>query len=119
MINKVVSASFLLLLLGMMSCKKEKVTTYDCTGLTPTYTAEIKGIMDSQCATSGCHNASSKKAGIDLSTYAKVKSESAKDKFIGSMQHKSGYTAMPEGASKLDDATIQKISCWVSNGTPE
>ncbi|MCC7245156.1 MAG: cytochrome c [Saprospiraceae bacterium] len=101
------------------SCKKDEIQTYDCTGITPTYTADIKAVMNASCATSGCHNATSKAKGIDLSTYAKVKSESANDRFMGSMQHLSGYDNMPQGASKLSDETLQKIYCWIHNGQPE
>jgi hypothetical protein len=101
------------------ACKKEEIKSYTCTGSVPTYTGSIKQIMDTDCATSGCHNASSKRDGIDLSTYALVKSEGGKDRFLGSIQHLSGYKAMPEGKALLPDSTIQKIYCWVNNGTPE
>lgn len=101
------------------SCKKDEIQTYDCTGIAPTYTADIKAIMDASCATSGCHNATTKAKGINLSSYATVKSESQNDRFMGSMQHLSGYDNMPQGASKLSDATLQKIYCWIQNGQPE
>ncbi|GBL35447.1 hypothetical protein EMGBS15_10420 [Filimonas sp.] len=74
--------------------------------------------MDAHCATSGCHNASSRAHGIDLSSYTLAKNEAGSNKFLGSVQHISGYTAMPEGASKLDDTTIKTLSCWVQNGEP-
>lgn len=106
--------------LAFVACKKESTTTTtDCTGATPTYINDVKVIMDASCAVSGCHNATSKAEGIDLSTYAKVKSESAKARFLGSIEHLAGYQAMPEGASKLSTAQIQTIACWIDNGTPE
>lgn len=101
------------------SCSKDSITTYVCTGITPTYTDDIKAIMDNSCALSGCHSANSHEAGVDLSSYAKVKSATGSSNFLGSIQHKSGFQAMPQGAAKLDDNTIQLISCWVQNGTPE
>lgn len=100
-----------------IGCKK--TTTYDCTSVTPTYTTDIKPIMDVSCATVGCHSASAKAQGIDLSTYAVVKSESSNKAFMGSMQHGSGYSAMPKSASKLTDASLQKIYCWIQSGTPQ
>jgi hypothetical protein len=100
------------------SCSKESLTVYSCLNITPTYTSSIKAIMDGSCAYSGCHSAGSKADGIDLSTYASVKSASGKSNFLGSIQHKSGYTSMPKGAAQLADSTIQKISCWVQSGTP-
>lgn len=100
-------------------CKKEDLITYDCTGLTPTYTADVKPIMDNNCAISGCHNSSSKADGKDYSTYNSVKSGSSSNSFLGSMQHLSGYKSMPKGGSKLSDAQLKTISCWIENGTPE
>ena len=100
-------------------CQKESTATYDCTNVTPTYNNDIKAIMNASCAISGCHDASSREAGINLSTYATVKAESANDRFLGSIEHRSGYKSMPDGASKLPDASIQKIYCWIQNGQPQ
>jgi hypothetical protein len=104
---------------ALAGCKKETVTTYDCTGVTPTYTATIKPILDANCASSGCHSASSSSQGYDLSSYAGSKSASSKSAFLGSIQHKSGYKAMPQGSGQLVDSDIKLISCWVQNGTPQ
>lgn len=119
--SKILSAAgFLLATFTLVMCQKDSTgTTYDCTGLTPTYTSDVKAIMNASCAISGCHDAASQEDGIDLSTYAKVKSESAKDRFLGAIEHRSGYDAMPQGDSKLPDATIQKLYCWIQNGQPE
>jgi cytochrome c553 len=108
------------LVMTLIQCTKESaVDIATCTGTTPTYTADIKAIMNASCATSGCHNATTKESGYDLSSYAGTKAAAAKTAFLGSMQHKSGYDVMPRGASKLSDATLTKIACWVQNGTPE
>ncbi len=114
------AAGLLLASLTLAMCQKETTgTTYDCTGLTPTYTNDIKAIINTNCAKSGCHDASTQEAGIDLSTYAKVKSESSNARFLGAIEHRTGYEAMPQDASKLADANIQKIYCWIENGQPE
>jgi cytochrome c553 len=102
------------------ACEKNATTTtIDCTGTTPTYTNTIKAIMDSKCATSGCHSASSKRAGYDLSSFAGTSSGANNSKFLASIKHESGADAMPQGAAKLDDATIKNITCWVQNGKPQ
>lgn len=103
------------------SCEENKVdpVTYDCTAVAPTYTADVKIIIDTNCAISGCHNASSKADGKNYSTYALVKQGASSSSFMGSMQHLGGYDAMPQGRSKLSDAQLQTISCWIQNGTPE
>lgn len=106
----------------LFSCEKDEVEepqTYDCTGLTPTYTAEIKAIIDTNCASSGCHNATSQAGGINLSTYALTSSESNNARFLGSIQHLSAYSSMPRNSAKLNDTAIQLIYCWVENGQPE
>lgn len=107
------------LTLVIVQCTKEAIDTATCTGTTPTYTADIKAIMDVSCATSGCHNASSKADGYDLSTYAGTVSAAGKTAFLGSIQHKTGYTAMPKGAAQLSSANLTKIACWVQNSTPQ
>ncbi len=102
-----------------IGCKKTATTTYDCTSVTPTYATDIKPIMDVSCASAGCHSASAKAQGIDLSSYAAVKLESSNKAFMGSMQHSRGYSSMPKNASKLTDASLQKIYCWIQNSTPQ
>ncbi len=103
-----------------LSCKKnsKNTTTYDCTGVSPTYTANIKSIMDSKCATSGCHSATSKASGYDLSSYTGVKNASSKSAFMGSIEHSSGYDAMPKGSSQLSTDNRKLIYCWIQNSTP-
>ena len=98
--------------------KEEAVTTTDCSGVAATYTANVKAILDANCATSGCHSASSKQDGIDLSTYAAAKSVAGQAKFLGSIQQLSGYDAMPKGG-KLSTDQIKTLTCWVQNGILE
>lgn len=100
-----------------IACKKKATpTTFDCTGVAATYTTEVKPLLDMHCATSGCHNASSKADGKDFSTYSSSKSLAGNNNFLGSIEHLNGYTAMPKGASKLSDTDIKTIACWVQNG---
>lgn len=99
-------------------CRKEEVDVVDCSGITPTYSSNIKSILDANCATAGCHNSASKKSGYDLSTYETSKTAAGNKEFVGSIQHKKGYTKMPKSASKLSETNIQLITCWVQNGMP-
>lgn len=105
--------------LALSACKKDDPTTYDCNGVTSTYTTNVKPIMDSKCATSGCHDAITAEKGYDLSSYTSTKTASGNAAFMGSMEHQSAYEAMPQGMSKLTDAELQLIGCWIQNGTPE
>jgi hypothetical protein len=106
-------------MIAFFACGKEDEKTYDCSGLTPTYTADIKTVMDNTCALSGCHDAVTKSEGYDLSNYAGVKSAAGNEAFLGSMEHKSSFSAMPQSGSKLSESTLQKIYCWIENGRPQ
>ena len=50
--------------------------------LVTNYPDNVSKIMTDNCATSGCHNSSSKAKGIDLSTYAGAKSAAGNDSFM-------------------------------------
>lgn len=112
--------TFSLLATAMLfaACTKENLVTYDCTGLTPTYTSSIKSIMDNNCAISGCHNASTEANGINLSTFNGVSAAASNNSFLGSIEHSSGYNPMPENAAKLSTTSRQAIYCWIQNGKP-
>lgn len=108
----------------LISCGGDEVeiipdNSLDCSNITATYSGEIKSIMDKNCATSGCHNNSTQANGIDLSTYDVVKSESTQNRFLGSIKHEGGFNPMPRGSSKLPNATIDMIACWIESGSPE
>lgn len=109
----------------MHACKKEKtVTNYtnnaNCSAITQTYNNNIKTILDNNCASSGCHNAGSSKAGINLSDYSNAKSQFLNNnKNLIAIHHDNGAKAMPKDASKMADSLINKIDCWVKGNCPE
>lgn len=109
-----------LILIGS-ACTKDKETTetIDCSNTAPTYTLDVKPILDANCATSGCHDAATKKDGKDFSTYESTIQHTSNDAFLGAIQHKSGFSPMPRNAPKLSDADIKTLTCWVENGVPE
>ena len=109
------SVIFVVILAVTCSCKH--VVKYDCNGLTPSYTQNIKPILDNCCATSNCHSDSGEE--FDLSTYAGASAASKKKSFMGSIQHMPFYEKMPKGADRLTDTQIHQISCWIENGSPE
>ena len=116
--NRLLLSVFSLLLL-VIACKKDAVDTADCGGFSPTYTTDIKPILDASCAKSGCHDAITQQDGKNLSTYAGALAVSQTDEFLGAIQHKSGYVAMPQDGPKLADDKIELITCWVQNGSPQ
>jgi cytochrome c5 len=104
---------------AIIACKKGEAPKYDCSAVTPTYTANIKAIMNTSCATSNCHSATKKASGIDLSSFAEVKIHSSHSSFMGSMHHLNGFEAMPQNGPKLSDDQLKTISCWIDNGKKE
>lgn len=107
------------------ACKKDVMTNTEyanaanCSNITPTYTNGIKSIMDSKCAMSGCHSASSAAHGIKLDGLANIKAGiESHSNFLATVHHADGEEAMPKGMSKLSDSDIQKLDCWVKNGMP-
>ena len=100
-------------------CKKEEVKLFDCAGTAASYATNVKTILDNNCATAGCHNASSRRAGYDLSSYAASVTSGGNKAFLGSIQHISGYSPMPDGGAKLSEADVKTLSCWVQNGMPQ
>ncbi len=92
---------------------------FECSGFNPTYTADIKSILDASCATSGCHNAITAEEGINLSDYAHASQISRESRFLGAIQHKNGYAKMPDDAPKLPENQVQLLTCWVQNGSPQ
>jgi hypothetical protein len=69
------------------------------------WTNDIKPIIETKCALSGCHNG----ARPDLRVFANAK------KYAGSMKSKTQDRSMPAEGS-LTEAQIQLIACWVDDG---
>jgi hypothetical protein len=110
----------LLLMCLVASCKDDDTPdNVDCTGLTPTYTSDIKAILDASCAKSGCHNSADLANNMDLSTYANAMAISQQPRFLGAINHQSGFIAMPQDGPKLSNDKIELLTCWVENGSPE
>lgn len=109
------------LLFSLLSCSgnQDQISTADCTGVTPTYTADIKYILNASCAKSGCHDAYYPQRGIDLSSYGTASDASHGNNFLGCIQHVKGYNPMPQDGPKLSADKIQLLTCWVQNGSPE
>ncbi|MBK8052910.1 MAG: hypothetical protein IPK35_06430 [Saprospiraceae bacterium] len=113
--------SIVVILTTFITCTKDSTTESNasCSTVVSTYTNNVATIMNASCASAGCHSASTKAAGYDLSSYNGTKSGAANSKFLKSIKHESGADKMPQGGSKLPDASIKLIECWIANGTPQ
>ncbi len=82
-----------------------------------TYTAQLKQVVDNQCATSDCH-AALLPSGWDLSNYEGLKQCAMSGTLIPSIEHTSN-NPMPKDGTKLDACTISKFKAWINAGMPE
>ena len=113
--------AFTILIIGFMtfhtSCKKDKVPEPFLSANFPDtvfYQTKIKTIIDVNCSTSGCHNASAA-GGFTFLTHAQV-SAKAED-ILKAIRHQQGVTPMPFGSTTpLPDSLGNQISCWINQG---
>jgi mono/diheme cytochrome c family protein len=94
----------------------------DCDTATVGWSATIKPILQNRCY--ACHNASSANvsgAGIALEPYSNLQSYliGNSERFLGAIQHGSGYSPMPKGGGKLSDCELLQINQWIAGGYPE
>lgn len=83
---------------------------------TVSFATDIKPIMDSKCATPSCHDANGLGGGYNFTNYAGVKSAVTNNRLLGAINWESGFSQMPKGMPKLDQASIDLITKWVSQG---
>ena len=80
----------------------------------PTYTANIKAIIDANCVS--CHRPGGENSGVPLETYAQVSAKAADIK-IRIEKPVGDPLVMPKGG-KLSQAKIDLINKWIANGMP-
>ena len=90
----------------------------NCDTTDVTYTKSIAPIFVSYCGTNNsCHSASVAEGGVILDDYTFASSVDDQT-LIGSIEHTSGYIAMPP-TSKISDCSINTIKIWIQNGKPQ
>ena len=80
-----------------------------------TYSGAVAPLMTTYCTR--CHNATTTRAGIDLSTYDGVKTVALNGRLLGSIKKETGYKPMPPGSTKLTGCQILQIEKWVQAGS--
>ena len=97
----------------------EYMEATDCSGISPTYTADVAPILNTNCALSGCHTALSPSHGLNLQGYQVVKSTFDQHKLLCAINHGNDCNPMPKGRPRLPEADILTITCWAKNGFPQ
>src|SRR5688572_32091021 len=102
---KIIGIVFLTTFVGFASCSEENIFEPTCTGLTPSFTADVQPIIASNCAISGCHTTGSSKGPGALTTYAQI--SGAKSSISTAIKNGS----MPRNGSLTSEEKNQ-ILCW-------
>lgn len=85
-----------------------------------TYDTTIKPIIVANCLGSGCHSDPFPGGGYNFETYTGVVvAIGNNNKFLKSVKHEAGVSAMPKGLAKLSDCDISKLEAWIKRGYPE
>ncbi len=77
----------------------------------------MKSLIDASCATGYCH--ASGAGGKYMTNYEETKASADYAGFLLAIKHQTGAAPMPKGSSKLSDADIQVLECWIQNGFKE
>lgn len=87
----------------------------DSTG-TISYMTKVVPILQTSCY--GCHSASAPSGGQAMGNYTADKTMALNGKLMGTINHASGFSAMPKGGAKLSNCQIAVVQKWVTAGAP-
>lgn len=71
-------------------------------------------VLNNNCVS--CHSGPGASGGIRLGNYNEVVATIDGGRFLGAIKHESGFSAMPQGGSKLSDCNINQIDAWIAQG---
>lgn len=101
--------------LGFSACTYEQIAEKtDCAVTSPTYRLQVKPLLERYC--NSCHAGASPSGGINLATYENLVITAKNGRLLGSIQHQSGYSPMPQGGSKLSACDIDLVKKWIETG---
>ncbi len=90
------------------------VTDFGCDTSLVTYSEDIAPVLQSNC--DGCHGSSTAQANVITDNYTDLKQVLQKGRFLGSINHESGFSPMPKNAEKISDCNLIKIRIWIDEG---
>jgi hypothetical protein len=111
-------------LVSLNSCYYDKAELLYGSGNTPctdtagtvSYTQKVVPILRQFCY--NCHSGGFPSGNIAMGTYTSDKTIAQNGKLYGSINHSSGYVAMPQGAPQLSNCQIAVIKKWIDSGIP-
>ncbi|MCO6476015.1 MAG: hypothetical protein J5I94_05300 [Phaeodactylibacter sp.] len=96
--------------------EEELYPEIDCDTQNVTYSGTVQPILSENCLV--CHSAAVNTAGITLEGYNNLKVYVDNGRFLGAIQHRPGFSPMPQGAAQLPECDILKIEEWITSGAP-
>jgi Fe-S-cluster-containing hydrogenase component 2 len=81
------------------------------------FSADVTPILQNSCVS--CHNSSNPSGGVELDDYNGISAVAGNGSLSGSVNHKDGYSPMPQGMPKLDSCDIARIDAWIADGFPD
>lgn len=109
--------SWIFLMFFILSCKKEKtMEPTSCDTIPHTYSKDIKPIVLTNCAISGCHVQGGSGPG-DFTQYAPLANYAQNGKLRDRVINKKDMPP-PSSGKKLTQTELDKIDCWIRSGAP-
>lgn len=87
----------------------------NCNTENVSYTQTVVPILNNNNCVS-CHAGAGASGGIQLDSHNAVAAAAASGRLLGAIKHEAGYSAMPQGGSKLSDCEISQIDAWIAQG---
>jgi len=88
-----------------------------CDTTNVTYTTHIAGLMQQYCT--GCHGNAQQSGGINLASYADVKTQGLNGQLIGTITHDPNSSIMPPNGIKLGNCQIREVQLWIAANCPQ
>lgn len=99
--------------IGPMQRTQPVTTPSFCDSLNVKYSTDIGPIMQTNCALSGCHDASMSAPG-NFNNYTDVQTIALN----GKLWNRINTVGDMPPAGKLPNSELQKIDCWIQKGAP-
>lgn len=114
--KSIILGGLIVLSFTLANCTKDKaiVKPFIADPLdTISFKVQILPLMNTNCATSGCHDAASATNGYVFSDYGTISANA--ENGLKAMKG-NGFTQMPFNMEKLDDSLINQFDAWIQQG---
>jgi hypothetical protein len=120
MAHRIIKVVLLAITLGMTACyydnEESLYPSNGCITDNMSYTTDIAPILQRNCYV--CHSAAANTANITLEGHSNLMQYVNSGQLVGAINHASGFSPMPQNASKLIACDIAKIEQWIADGAP-